>query len=190
MGNTFKRRKYFINKRVQSKFILRFVLVSVIGTIIAVCAFNFLAHRKIESVLYSMRLPAVSTGGLLFEEMTYAIIFTMVIIVLTFFVTAKRLFNRINGPLKKIAASLDKIRYGDLGVKIQLRQKDEFQDFADELNEMVRGLNDRFARIKGQVDELISLSDDGREELESDDLRDAINMKVANLEKELRFFKR
>lgn len=187
MAKKFTRRKYFIEKHVQGKFMLRFVIMSVLGVLIAIVAFNFLSHKKLDGVLYAMRLPEASTGGILLYEMVYAILISIVFIVVSFLITAKRLFAKINGPLLKLASDIRKIALGDLSATIQLRRNDEFQSFAGDLNNMVVELNGRFANIKRHAYELSALAKAAQEAPDTVDQR--ITEKIAELEEELRAFK-
>ncbi len=154
-----KRRTYYIKNSAQGKFILQFVLLSLIGGVAALAAFNFLAYKKIDAVLYSMRLPNVSAGGLLWREMLYTNIFVAVFILLAFVFTAKRLFTKIHGPLKKMTNDLGRITNGDLNLTISLRNNDEFRDVADGINAMNLELNHRLSRIRQLADEIVAAAE-------------------------------
>ncbi len=182
------RRKYFISKRSQGKFILRFVIASITGGIVAVTIFNLLAHRKIEAVLYAMRLPRTSPGDILLAEMLYATAFAALFIIIAFIVSARGLLIKISGPLKKLANDLRRISRGDLSSPVRLRQKDEFKDFAGDLENMRAALNNRFTRIIDHADQLIDLSESGRKNPAGVALPD-IKRQVAGLAEEIRVFK-
>lgn len=147
MQKNYKRKTYYIKNSAQSKFISRFVIISLIGGIIAVCTFNFLAYKKIDSVLYSMRLPRISPGGLLWNEMVYTNIFVILFIFIVFAITARALYNKVHGPLKKLSNDLNRIEHGDLSQEISLRENDEFKDFAADMNIMVQELNKHITEI-------------------------------------------
>ena len=155
MTPQYKRRTYYIKNSAQSKFILRFVMLSLLGGAIALSSFNFLAHKKIDAILYSMRLPSISPGGLLLHEMLYTNLFVIVFILIAFAITARGLFNKIHGPLKKMTYDLSRISNGDLNTIVSLRQHDEFLDLASELSKMTAGLNQRFSKIKKLTDDII-----------------------------------
>lgn len=157
-----KRRTYYIKNSIQGKFILQFVTLSLFGGIAALAAFNFLAYKKIDAVLYSMRLPNVSAGGLLWREMLYTNIFVAVFILLAFIFTAKRLFIRIHGPLKKMTNDLGRIANGDLNLAISLRNNDEFRDVAEDINDMTQELNRRLSRIRQLAEEVIAAAEDAQ----------------------------
>jgi len=151
-----KRRTYYIKNSAQGKFISRFVLTSVLGGAIALAAFNYLAYKKIDTVLYSMRLPKISPGGLLWNEMFYTNLFVIVFIVIAFTLMARGLFNKLHGPLKKMTYDINRMTRGELNFSVSLRQKDEFADIASELSLMSASVNQRLATIQDLTDEIIA----------------------------------
>lgn len=148
MERQYTRKTYYIKNSAQTTFIFRFISISLLGGIIAVCAFNFLAYRKIDTVLYAMRLPKVSAGGLLWQEMVYTNIFVIFFTLLVFIITAKGLYTKLNGPLKKLTADLRRMGEGNLCQTISLRENDEFREFAQEMHGMGEELHRRFREIR------------------------------------------
>lgn len=158
MKTPYKRRTYYIKNSAQSKFIYRFVMLSIIGGVSALAAFNYLAYKKIDSVLYSMRLPKISPGGLLWDEMLYTNAFVIIFILIAFILTARGLFNKVHGPLKKLTSDIYRMSNGELNFPVTLREHDEFRDIADELSAMAASLNQRMITIQEQTESIISLA--------------------------------
>lgn len=176
-----KRRTYYQKNSAQSKFILRFVLLSLFGGAIALGAFNYLAFKKIDATLYSMRLPKISPGGLLWNEMLYTNLFVIVFILIAFAITARALFNKIHGPLKKMTHDINRITEGDLNFTVSLRQKDEFQDIANELTQMTAGLNQRLTKISELTDSIINTAEASQDKQEEESARSNLAKTVADL---------
>ncbi|MBI4685661.1 MAG: methyl-accepting chemotaxis protein [Nitrospirae bacterium] len=151
---TYRRKKYFVKKNFQARFILKFLVLSSIASILSILLFNYLAYRKIDSVLFSMRIPASGAGELLLKEAFYSNLFAIAVVVIMVMITVRGIFHKIARPLYAIRANLQKIRSGDLSLKIALRRGDEFKDVADELNGMILGLHQRFTEIKGNAQQL------------------------------------
>jgi len=154
-----KRKTYYIKNSVQDIFIFRFVIISLLGGIIALMAFNFLSYKKIDSILYSMHMPKTSPGGLLWDEMFYTNIFVIIFVLIVFTITARNLFIKIHGPLKKITSDIHHLECGDLRFDITLRENDEFKEFAQELTFMSGELNKRFREIGQKTDTVITLAE-------------------------------
>lgn len=182
MQTRYKRRTYYIKNSAQSKFIVRFIILSVLGGTSALAAFNYLAYKKIDSVLYSMRLPKISPGGLLWDEMLYTNTFVIIFILIAFMLTARGLFTKVHGPLKKLTNDILRMSEGELNFPVTLRQNDEFRDIADELSAMAISLNQRMTKIQELTDTIISQAQRAEGENISANIS-KLNDAVANLRK-------
>ncbi|MDD5758638.1 MAG: methyl-accepting chemotaxis protein [Desulfobulbaceae bacterium] len=188
MATRYKRRTYYLKNSAQSKFILRFVALSILGGGIALSTFNFLAYKKIDALLYSMRLPSISPGGLLWNEMIYTNLFVIVFILVAFALTAKGLFNKIHGPLKKMTFDIGRINGGDLSTIVSLRQHDEFRDIASELAQMTDALRQRLAKIKALTDDIVTNTENTSAGTMDEACRANLEKTIATLRKEIEAF--
>src|SRR3990172_2670951 len=154
MPKTYRRRNYFTKKGFQSRFMLRFIAASVLANVLTVTVFIFLARKKIDGLLFSMRLPSVSAGALLSSEAFIASIVAVVGVSLLFLWVARGMYDKISGPLHRIRTDFHTISKGDLSCRVILRDMDEFKDFAGEINTMVEALDRRFSGLKDRVEEM------------------------------------
>ena len=157
MTQKFKRRNYFIDRVVQGRFIAGFSAASLAGGVVAVCCFRYFARQKLDATLYAMRLPDVPMSSLLMGEMVASTILTAIFVVLLFVITARQVFARIEGPLRKMAGCLAGIAAGDLRSEVKLREQDEFQQFAAEVDGMVRAMNSKLSGLGFQAEKISSL---------------------------------
>lgn len=150
----YKRRNYISKKEFQAAFILKFLALSISTSFIAIAIFNFVARRKLESVLYSFHVSAKNTGEIILPEllMTTGAVLLLVLIFTTLVV--KLIIQGISGPLFRIKKDLMRIEAGDLTTQIVLRTKDEFKDVASDFNQMTEGLRDRYGRISSGLNKL------------------------------------
>lgn len=159
MATAYKRRNYFTKKDFQTRFILPFLLASLLANIITVTLFIVLARNKIDSLLFSMRMPDTSAGALLSPAAFLASIVAVVALSLSFLWAARGMYHKIAGPLHQIRDHLHKIGAGDLSSRVILRENDEFRDFAEEINTMAEALNRRFTVLKNQTADLAKAAD-------------------------------
>ncbi|MEW6520630.1 MAG: methyl-accepting chemotaxis protein [Thermodesulfobacteriota bacterium] len=185
MAQKFKRRKYLIDRVVQGRFIAGFAAASLAGGVVAVCCFRYFARQKLEATLYAMRLPEITMGGLLMEEMVITTILTALLVVLLFIGTARLVFIRIEGPLRKMAACLAGIAAGDLRSEVKLRENDEFQEFAEEVNAMVQVMNSRLSALEFQAKKISDLSSRAGEE---ENIAERISHHLSMMKKEMQVF--
>jgi methyl-accepting chemotaxis protein len=192
MAKPYRRRNYFIKKGFQSRFMLRFIAASVLANVITVSVFIFLAGKKIDGLLFSMRLPNVSVGALLSSEAFTASIVAVVSVSLLFLWVARGMYDKIAGPLHRIMADLHTIGNGDLSCRVTLRDMDEFNDFAGEINAMVETLNHRFSGVKNRADELARASKDLRNASDTTEARAVIRTmrtSISSLDEQVQAFK-
>jgi methyl-accepting chemotaxis protein len=144
----FRRRKYVINSGLQMRFSFLFIIVALLGNILAVGAFNMFSLKKLDAARWSTHLDVESTGELLYPVFLYVNIGAFLFITLLFIIIGAWMLRKTTGPLIRMSKDIKRVTEGDLSSQIVLRQKDEFKDVADELNIMTEKLRGRFINIK------------------------------------------
>jgi len=143
----FRRRKYITDTKLQMKFTLLFVLVSFAASVISVAVFNFLAVNKMEALMWSTHLGIKSTGEIINPLFAYVNIGNFIFVAILLLITGMWMMKKTTGPLHRMSRDINRIADGDLSVNITLRQKDEFQDTADDLNRMTGSIREGFEMI-------------------------------------------
>jgi len=162
-----KRKKYFIRKDFQSRFILRFVAAATVWGVTTVLLFVYLAGKKLDDLRYSSHIDIQTTSELLLPITVgvHAVSLLIFAVILTYMIHA--LWPKLSQPLMVIKKSLVMIADGDLTGKVILRKKDEFRYLAGELNEMRKGIRERMVMIKdGQQEVSAAANELGRSILE------------------------
>jgi methyl-accepting chemotaxis protein len=154
MATTYIRRNYLTKKDFQARFMLPFIVASLLANVITVTLFIFLARNKIDGLLFSMRMSHTGAGALLAPAAFLASIVAVVALSLSFLWAAQGMYHKIAGPLHQIREHLHKLGAGDLSSRINLRQSDEFRDFAGEINAMAEALKNRFTVLNDQTADL------------------------------------
>lgn len=193
MNASYRRLNYFTKKKFQSRFILRFLLISLVCNAFAVILFNILSFSRIDSLLFSMTLPSASTGALFIHEAFWAngIAFIFISLVLVFAMEGLR--SRISGALFRIRVDMSRLIKGDLGARVALQEGEEFRDFADELNIMGVELSHRFTDIKAgvrQIDRTVGALRVAKGFGERRELAAKLREQVVALESQIALFKR
>ncbi len=146
----YRRKIYFINKDFQSRFILRFVAVATVWSAASVLLFFYLANKKLEEIRYSSYIDMTTTSELLMPVTIGALAVSLLIFAGILGYAIHRLLHNLSGPLGQIRRDILRIAAGDLTSDIILREKDEFQDLAADLEGMRTELRERIVRIKEQ----------------------------------------
>lgn len=149
-----RRRNYFIKKRFQASFILKFCLLLILACLI-VSAFSYLLTEKTTTTSFeNLRLTVKSTSDFILPVLISSSLAAMVLVSLATIVIVLFISHRIAGPLYKLEKSLVEMGKGDLTVDVHLRQADEIKVLADVLNKAVRDIREPLAASKTKADEL------------------------------------
>ena len=150
----FKRRKYIVDKRFQGKFILFFVIISSISSIIATVVFNHIALKRLESIMWSAHISVKTTDEVIGSLFIYVNIIAFLVVSFLLILTGIWMVRKTSGFLYVLSKNIMRVANGDLSVSIGLRQKDEFNDVVSSLNDMIKKLRERFSDIKQRYGEI------------------------------------
>ena len=144
----FFRKIYFINKRLQTRFILRFVLIVMCWAVATVWVYSSLVEKKLDTLRYSSHVDIKTTGDLLLPITlgTHLVSFLLFAAILAY--TMRSIMRKLSPPLYSIKKDLARIASGDLTNEVTLCKGEEFQELASELELMRRGLRENFVLIK------------------------------------------
>jgi methyl-accepting chemotaxis protein len=147
MNKDTTRRAVFIDRRFQGEFILKFVLLLLVGTSVFVLAAYLVLDRRLEETYYSAHYAVKSTGEILLPTLlTLGGIFIVVLgaaaVIITLYVS-----HHIAGPLFAIRRYLENIARGDLDFEPKLRLKDQTTPLAESLTVALETLNTRLVSL-------------------------------------------
>jgi len=97
------------------------------------------------------------------------------------------MIRKASGPLYRMITDIMKVTNGNLSVDITLRQKDEFKDVANELNNMVRNLRSRFKVINERYSG-ISRTVENHGELNNKESLGFVHKNIKGIEEEINKF--
>ena len=141
MAESFRRKKYFIDRGLQLRF-ARFVIVFVFlasivtGVTVFFTIFMMLGER-LADVYPQGRLEAI------IRPVYMAFFVDMTVILPLIFWGSIVFSHRIAGPMPKIYRTLRSIGDGNFDVDLVLRKHDELKELADVINEMAKNLKER-----------------------------------------------
>lgn len=154
------RKIYFIKKDFQTRFILRFVVSATAWAVATVFLFVIMAERRLEEIRYSTHIMVRTTSEVLLPATIMAQVLTLVIFAALLAYAIRALWSGLAGPLYSLKKDIGRIAGGDLLSPVTLRDEDEFQDLAADLDRMRSELRRRWARIKEHHDALTAVSAD------------------------------
>jgi len=153
-GGTHRRRKYFIKKDFQFKFILEFCAVVLGGVIISTALLFFFSQNTLTSSFNHSRLVIRSTGSAILPAIIYTNLIVLGLISLATVLVTLLVSHKIAGPLFRFERELQDIAAGNLCTKMSLRKQDQMVEVAESLNRMVEGLHAKIVEIRDGIAEV------------------------------------
>ena len=147
-----KRRNYFINPKLQLRYIgimLSFVLLVSITLICIVYRSGTIQMIAEINRIYPEGIPGFMLK-LIFQQLGATFLITLPVIILA----SVFLSHKIAGPLFRIKGDLKKIGEGDLGLRVRIRKGDELHDLVKEINDMTENTEKLFAKVKESTGKL------------------------------------
>lgn len=136
LGNKNRRKVLVVNENMQRRIILAVALLPTIGlTTAAVIVAVFCRRLLGEASQAEADLP--SLVPLFLSVLGFVVVCGVVVLH-----QALRFSHKIAGPVYRITRSMERIREGDVGFRVNLRRGDYLTEIADELNLLLDWLNE------------------------------------------------
>ncbi len=174
------------------KITLLFAVIALAGSIAAAIAFNYFAMKKLEVLMWSTHINLKDTGEIIRPLFIYVNIFDFLFVTVLLIVASMWMMKKTTGPLFRMSKDISKVADGDLSVMLALRQKDEFQDTANELNSMITSIRDRYKNINEKHSDVSQSIETLKKEMENPEIVvkncDAAMKSIEELEGKLKSF--
>lgn len=149
-----KRRQYYINKGFQTRFILRFFLILVLGGVATVGLTLVNTQDTLTSTYVDSRLVIQSTSLAIMPSVIFTVLITTGLLCLVAVLVTLLASHKIAGPIYRFEKDIAQVAGGDLRHRIRIRKNDQFQDLAVSLNRMIDGLALRISAVKDEAEAL------------------------------------
>lgn len=176
-----KRKRIFIKKDYQFKFVLKFCVLVLVGAIVSTGLLFLFCQDTLTSSFEQSRLVIRSTSLAILPAVIYTNLITLVLITVATIIVTLYISHRLAGPLYRFEEGLKEVGAGDLTKDIRLRKKDQIQDMAAGLNKMIDSLRDKVFTIQSDVKQLLeSASKQNAPEGVIEEL-DSLHRKIGNV---------
>lgn len=192
-----QRRKYFIRKEFQAKFILKLCLLIILACVLMGGLVYLLSTKTTTTSFENLRLVAKSTSSFILPTLILSSLIAIIFISLATIIVVLFISHRIVGPLYRFERSLAEIGKGNLAVNIHLRRTDEIKSLAASMNDMIKNLKGPISisqeRVKELEDDLSRVKDGlkqkGIAESDSDKILKALYGRIRQIKDNLSYFK-
>jgi HAMP domain-containing protein len=144
----FFRRMYFIDKKMQTRFILKFVIIVICWAVATVGVYTYLVAKKLDSIRYSSHIDIKTTGDLLLPITLGTFLISLLIFAAILAYVMRSIWKRLSPPLYSIKKDIARIASGDISSEVTLCKGEEFHDLAGELEQMRRKLRENIVLLK------------------------------------------
>ncbi|MEW6101567.1 MAG: hypothetical protein AB1481_04660 [Candidatus Omnitrophota bacterium] len=160
-----RRRNYFIKRKFQVNFILKFCTLIVIGSFLSTVIIYLLTGKTLTTVFENSRLVIKSTADFILPATLLSS--ALVVIIIGAFTILITLFSshRIAGPLYRMEKDIQELSSGNLKIKFSLRDSDELKALAENLQKLaaffhanISTLKNAFFELEGLIDEIAKCS--------------------------------
>ena len=151
----FKRRQYYINRKFQTGFIFRFVLVLILGAVLSVVITLLTTTSTLTSSYNGARLVIEKTSWAILPSVIMTHLVSTLVVGVVAIVVTLLVSHKIAGPMFRFEKDIEEISEGNLQKKIHIRDGDQFGKVAKSLNVMVENLNKRVTEVRQELDELV-----------------------------------
>ncbi len=149
-----RRHNYFIEKKFQSEFIVRFCLLVVLTAMIFSYVIYCFSLNSVTTVFENSRLIIKPSSEYIMPGLAAGSLVAVIIVSLATIGVVLFISHRIAGPLFKFKKCLEMVKDGDFSFKIYLRESDEAKHMAEGFNEMTVSLNKMMGDVKSCSDAL------------------------------------
>jgi len=148
------RRRYYIKRAFQRRFILQFCILAIGGCVLFGALLYAYATQTLTTAFFHSKVRVMSTAEFLLPALGVSTLLVASVVALATVVRLLFFSHQIAGPLYRLEKTAKAIGDGDLSLQVRLRRRDELQEFARSLDGMVADLRTRVQQLKDQTERL------------------------------------
>ena len=192
-----RRRHYFIKKKFQAGFMLKFCLLLILACLIMGSIALLLTGKTVTTSFENLRFTVMSTSDFILPVLASSSLIAILLVSIATITVLLYISHRIFGPLYRLEKDITEIGKGDLTVEVHLRQKDEFKDLGEMVNGMVKNMRNPISSSQAKIKELEEeiagiksfLRSKGAPESEISDKIGGIEKKIGQIKNSLSYFR-
>ena len=144
----YKRRNYFIDKKFQGRFILKFCAIVIISSVLIGGILFFLSTNSTTVAIENTKVKVKNTADFLLPIIAVTVIIVTLFSALSVAILSMLISHKIAGPLYRIKNEIERLRIGDLGANFHIRKGDQLQELAISLEQMTQVLQEKVKQLK------------------------------------------
>jgi len=155
--HSYARRHYFINRKFQLEFSVRFLLIIAVTAIAVLLLFFYNSRGTLTAGYTGSEVKLLQTSAYFLPSLLLSTIGIIIFACLAGIVAMILISHRLAGPLFRFQKSLDELSAGDLTLRFNLRDKDQFKELADRINTLAATMEGKIDSVKTGAAEIARL---------------------------------
>ena len=147
----YKRSNYFIDKKFQFQFMMRFSALVLIGGLLTIAFIYLLGMQSKTVAIQNSRVIVKTTADFILPLLIQAVIAVTIIIGITTGILTLLVSHKISGPLYRFKKVLESLEQGDFSTEFHIRSADQLHELADNINGMIRNTKGKVSGIKNNM---------------------------------------
>jgi methyl-accepting chemotaxis protein len=136
-SRNYKRSNYFIEKKFQAQFILKFCALVAAGALLTIGILYFLSSKSTTVSIVDSRVEARATAVFLLPILIQTLLIVMLFVGLATVVITLFVSHKISGPLYHFKKTMKELEQGDFSSDFRIRCLDQMQGLAEIFNAMI-----------------------------------------------------
>lgn len=154
-----KRRKYYIKKNYQTRFIIKFCVLVVLGGFISTALIFFGTQGTLTSHFVNSQLCIHNTAQTILPCVIWSNVVTTVIILMLVTWLTLQASHKIAGTLFRFEKDLERLAGGDLNFRFQVRRGDQLSDLGNSLNLVLDNLNNSLSLLRDNAEQASQIAE-------------------------------
>ena len=151
-----KRKYYFIKKKFQTGFFIKFIILIFMEVVFAIAIFAFISRGTITTGYAGPELQVEGTLDFFLPTFSLFNLIAAILLGITGIIVFILVSHKIAGPLYRFEKSLKEISKGDLSLRCDLRKADQLVELADSLNQFTSSMDREMGQIKSNLSKTLT----------------------------------
>ncbi|MCC7201102.1 MAG: methyl-accepting chemotaxis protein [Nitrospirae bacterium] len=153
----FRRRNYLINRDFQVGFTIKFLIIIVIESLLAVGLFTYLSRGTLTTGFIGSDFRIARTSEFFLPTLLVSNLIIIIVTAIIGIAVLVYMSHRIAGPLYRFEKVLNEMEGGDLTQSFNLRDNDQLSELSASITGLTTTMNNRIGEIKLRTHELSGL---------------------------------
>ncbi len=146
-----KRRNYFIKKKFQASFFVKFALLLLLEAVLIAALFMHVSKGTLTAVYRGTELTIQQTNAYFFVSFFLITLIVGVSIGIAAIFVFMHLSHRLGGPLYRFEKTIEDATKGNLAQRVRLRKSDQLFELRDRINGFLEEIDSCISHIKENI---------------------------------------